>query len=78
MKDNVVKLNTITKLDITASDMLNDIAESNPEGAFVIVWPEDGSEPTFHSSVANIETVMFRLNEFIHLVYKGQVGDRYI
>lgn len=51
--------------------MLRHIADSNPRHAFVIVWPEDGSLPTYHSSTGDVPTILMRLNEFSHKWYSG-------
>lgn len=62
----------ITNQDINASDMLKAIAEQKPKHVFVISWPEDGSLPTYHSSAADLPTVLYRLQEFIHKVFAGE------
>lgn len=65
----------ITTRDLSAKDMLCNIAEENPSHAFVVVWPEDGGMPTYHSSTSDIPVVMMRVNEFIHKVYNGDFQD---
>lgn len=62
----------ITKHDIKADEMLRNIAANKPNNAFVIVWPSDGSLPTYHSSTGDIPVVLMRLNEFIHKYYSGE------
>lgn len=69
----VIKLDINTRLDINASDMLRSIADQNPKHAFVCVWPEDGSIPTYHSSTGDISTVLMRVNEFVHRYYNGDL-----
>lgn len=62
---------SLTTDDIDCSDMLRAIAESSPSNAFVIVWPEDGSLPTYHCSTGDMPVVLMRLNQFIHKFYNG-------
>ena len=64
-----------TLKDLGAADMLRAIADDKPENAFVIVWPADGSKPTYHSTTADIPAVMLRVQGFIHKVYNGDFGD---
>jgi len=67
----VIKLSFNTRLDINAADMLRNIAEDGPENAFVIVWPKDGSMPTYHSSTGDLPVVLMRVNGFLHKFYNG-------
>lgn len=63
--------NLITKHEMQADDMLRTIAENSPKDAFVIVWPKDGTLPTYHSSTGNIPVVLMRIQEFVHKYYSG-------
>ncbi len=76
MTNNIVPFTGITKHDLTASTMLENIAAENPKNVFLIVWPEDGSMPTYHSNTCDIAVVLMRLNQFIHQYYNGDFeGD---
>ncbi len=70
--NNVVRFPGITKKDLSAKDMLAAISEENPKNAFVIVWPEDGTMPTYHSSTGDTAVVLMRLQQFIHDYYAGR------
>lgn len=59
----------ITKCDIPADSMLKEIAASEPDFAFVVCWPKDGSMPTFHSNTSDMPVVLFNLQKFIHRFY---------
>jgi len=72
MTDNVIKFPGITKHDISASEMLQNIATEEPKNAFVIVWPEDGGMPTYHSSTGDIPVILMRLHDFIHKWHNGE------
>ena len=63
--------NLITKHDLQADVMLQNIAEEKPKNAFVIAWPEDGSMPTYHSSTGDTPVVLMRIQEFVHKYYSG-------
>jgi len=71
MTDNVVKFPGLWHSDLKADEMLRAIAAEGPGHAFVIVWPEDGSMPTYHSSTADTPCVVYRINEFLHKLYGG-------
>lgn len=62
----------VTRHDIDAADMLSSIAEDKPDNAFVIVWPADGSMPTYHSSTSDVPVVLMRLQEFMHKYFSGE------
>lgn len=68
---DIIKLDIMTKLDISAAEMLQEIATQDPDDAFVIVWPDDGSMPTYHSSTSDMPTVLYRLQSFIHGFFNG-------
>jgi len=68
---NVIKLPILTRQDLSANEMLTNIAESNPDHAFVIVWPSDGSMPTYHCTTGDTPVVLMRIQEFIHKYYNG-------
>ncbi len=72
---NVVFLDMLTKQDISAENMLRNIADEKPKNAFVIVWHEDGKMPTYHSSTGDTPVVLMRLNEFIHKLYNGDFDN---
>ena len=72
---NVISFPGVTTYDLNAADMLEAIAEDNPQNAFVICWPEDGSLPTYHSSTGDTPVVLYRLQEFIYQVYRGDFDD---
>ena len=63
----------LTKDDIDCSDMLRAIADQEPMNAFVICWPNDGKMPTYHSSTGDIQTVLFRLQTFIHGIFNEEI-----
>ena len=69
---NVIKFTGLTKCDLDAVDMLEEIAELNPVNAFVVCWPKDGSMPTFHSNTADMPVLLMRLQQFIHDWYGGE------
>lgn len=73
--DNVIKLNITTTLDLSCPEMLRNIADENPKHAFLIVWPEDGSEPTYSSSMADTPLVVYHIQEFLHKLYANNFGD---
>ncbi len=68
---NVIKLPIITTHDINTKEMLETIAKTEPENAFVIVWPNDGSMPTYHCNTSDMPVVLMRIQEFIHKYYNG-------
>lgn len=61
----------ITKHDINPARMLREIAKEKPDQAFVIVWPADGSMPTYHSSTGDTPVIMMRMQEFMHKYFSG-------
>lgn len=67
----IIKLDCVTKHDISASEMLRNIAENDPIHAFVIVWPKDGKMPTYHCSTADMPVVLMRCQQFIHKCFDG-------
>lgn len=70
---NVIKGHFITKNDLNAPEMLRSIADLNPENVFVITWTNnDEPEPTYHSSLADMATVLMVVNEFIHKYYNKE------
>lgn len=71
MTDNVIRINFSTVKDISASDVLRNIADNNPKHVFVIAWPEDGSMPSYHSSTSDMPVILMRINEFVHKYYNG-------
>lgn len=73
-KDNVVRLQTLTKLDIPVDVVLENIKEEDYNHIFLIGWPKDGSMPKYHSTTGDAPVVMHRLNDFIHKFYNGEFG----
>lgn len=61
----------VTQHEINAAKMLREIAKDKPHHAFVIVWPKDGSMPTYHSSTGDMPIVLLRVQEFTHKYYSG-------
>lgn len=68
---NIIKLPVITKLDLQPDEMLRNIADSNPANAFVLVWPNDGSLPTYHCSTGDTPVVLLQLQMFVHKMFNG-------
>jgi hypothetical protein len=68
----IIVLDVITKHDIPAERMLRNIADGEPEHAFVITWPKDGGVPSYHSSTADTPVVLMRLREFEHKLFSGE------
>lgn len=75
MTDNIVKIEYYNTKDINTADMLKAIAEENPKNAFVVVWPEGGSMPTYHCNTSDVAVVLMRVNEFVHKYYNGDFDD---
>jgi hypothetical protein len=67
----VIHLHDITQRDLSAADILREIANEAPNHAFVVVWGKDGDLPTYHSTTGDMPTVLMRINEFIHKYYNG-------
>lgn len=67
----ILHLDTLTKHELDTAEMLRSIAENDPEYAFVICWPKDGSDPTYHSNTGDTPVILMRINEFIHKYYNG-------
>lgn len=74
MTDNIVPFPGQYYGDLKASDVLQTIADEEPDHVFVICWPADGSRPTFHSSTSDLTVIVFRLLNFIHKVFDGDFG----
>jgi len=73
----IIKLDIEFQGDISASEMLRNIAENDPVHAFVIVWPKDGKLPTYHSSTKDIAVVLMRCQQFIHKCFDGTFMQEY-
>lgn len=73
MTDNIIPFKGITTLDIDPQAMLRAIADESPENVFLIVWPNTGEMPTYHSSTADIATVLMRVQGFVHKFYNGDL-----
>lgn len=58
-----------------ADDVLRAIAEQNPSKVFVVVWPEDGGRPTYHSNTADVPVIVLRLQQFLHKLFRGDFTD---
>lgn len=74
MTDNVIRPDFLTRCELDAPEMLRAIADENPSKVFVIVWPEDGGMPTYHSNTNDISVVLMRLREFEHKYFNGEFG----
>lgn len=61
---------------LNATNLLEVVAKENPKNVFIIVWPDDGSVPTYHSSTGDTPVVLFRLQEFIHKLYNGEFDTK--
>lgn len=66
---DIIQFNGMTTHDIDAVSMLQSISEEEPANVFVVVWPKDGSPPTYHSSSADVPVVLMRIQQFIHKYY---------
>lgn len=71
----IIKFPGITKHDIDAAEMLNEISVEKPKYAFVICWPENGEMPSYHSNTSDTPVILMRLQEFIHKYYNGDFDD---
>lgn len=68
---NIIPFRGVTKSELSASDMLKNIADDcKPKHAFVICWYEDGL-PSYHSSTGDAPVVLYRLQEFMHKEFSG-------
>ncbi len=68
----ILELELVTKHDLSVEEMFSNIAKQNPYHAFVIVWPEDGTQPTYHSTTGDMPTVLMRLREFEHKYFNNE------
>jgi hypothetical protein len=75
MTDNVIPVLFTPRQSIDSRRMLETIAQEEPETVFVICWPKDGGNPTYHSNTGDIPVIFFRLQEFIHGVYSGKYAE---
>lgn len=57
--------------------MLKDIIARKPKYAFVIEWPEDGSEPSFHTSTSDMPVLAMRLQNFLVEAYSGKLNEKF-
>jgi hypothetical protein len=64
----------VTRHDIPAENMLRAIADEEPDHAFVICWPKDGSMPTYHSTTSDMPVVLHRLQTFIHRYFQEEAA----
>lgn len=63
-------------IELGVPEWLAKIAKEKPAFCFVVVWPADGSMPTYHSNVGDMPTVLMRVNEFVHKHYNGDFSDQ--
>lgn len=68
---NVVKFPGKVYQDLPADEMLKAIAEQKPSKVFMIVWPEDGTRPTYHSNTSDIPVIVLRIQQFLHKLFNG-------
>ncbi|TXH54894.1 MAG: hypothetical protein E6Q97_09915 [Desulfurellales bacterium] len=68
---NIVKFPGKVYQDLPADEMLAAIAEQKPLKVFVIVWPEDGTRPTYHSNTSDIPVIVLRIQQFLHKLFSG-------
>jgi len=61
--------------EVNGADVLRAIAESEPDKVFVIVWPKDGSRPTYHSNTSDIPVIVLRIQQFLHKLFRGDFTD---
>lgn len=73
VKDNVVELPVITKLDIPAKRVLKKALEANLESAVIIGYDEDGEE-YFCSSLADGGDVLWLLERAKAKLLSDEVG----
>lgn len=74
--DNIVKFKGVYYGELSAPEMLRNVAYDSPNHAFVIAWPADGTMPSYHSSTSDMSVVLLRLQEFIHKYYNGDFTAR--
>jgi len=72
MTAKIIQFTGLTCLNLDAASILRNIADENPENAFVITWSNEERESKFYSSNAITSEILMRLNEFIHRYYNGE------
>lgn len=68
---DIIKFDGLTANDISAGDMLREIAAEEPEYVFAITWPKDSGVPTYHSNTSDMAEILMRLQEFVHKLFNG-------
>ena len=70
---DVLKLNTYTRLNLKAADILHEIAEEQPQNVLVITWDEDQEDGdyTFHSNIPDAHATTYAAQMFIHKMMNG-------
>lgn len=74
-EDNIVNFPGEFHGNLSADEMLRNLADEEPKCAFVICWPKDGGWPTFHSNTKDIPVILLRMHQFIHKVLNGDFGE---
>jgi hypothetical protein len=73
---NVINFPGAYYSNIDATPMLQSIAATeDPKYAFVIVWPEDGGQPSFHSNTSDVPVILYQLQRFIHKYFDGDFTE---
>lgn len=69
---DVIKLDFYTRVDLKASDILQEIAKEEPEKVLVITWNDEGcGNYTFHSNIADAHATTYAAQKFIHKMHNG-------
>ena len=53
-------------------NMLREIADKEPDYAFVLEWPKDGSMPRAHTTTEDLPVLAYRLQEILSLLHSGK------
>ncbi|MDI1227390.1 MAG: hypothetical protein PSY14_06885 [bacterium] len=69
---NIIKFPGVFYGDLPAEHVLTNIAAEKPKHVFLIVWPADGSMPTYHSSTGDVPVILYRMAEFQHMLFSGR------
>lgn len=68
----VVKLGGLTRLNLRATDILEEIAKEDPKNVFVVTWNDEGDgNYTFHSNIADAHATVYAAQKFIHKMMNG-------
>jgi len=66
-----MKKEEFTSGQIDCVEMLKAIARTKPKNAFLVVFPADGSFPTFHSSTGKMKSVLAGIKTFMSKYKNG-------